>query len=215
MYNKMIDVFKGTDKFQKERIFFEDQRKLGTSLEEVIKMAVPAIDEDEDKKPNKDRKYKKYSHQSHLVNDILYEFSERLLEQSQICEIRKEKDFYQLLKFIKGFRIKGIGELAIYDTAARIGIFKNIYPKYVYMHAGSREGAINFFGENKFKDILKYEDCFTMIDKSHFPQEFQIRCFCAEIEAILCIYKNCFENENLKCSKCPIDKKSECKIYNP
>lgn len=37
--------------------------------------------------------------------------------------------------------INGIGELAVYDFSTRIGMYLRIYPKRVYLHAGTRAGA--------------------------------------------------------------------------
>lgn len=37
--------------------------------------------------------------------------------------------------------IFGLGELYIYDTALRMGAYLGLTPKFVYLHAGTREGA--------------------------------------------------------------------------
>ncbi|MDR1443433.1 MAG: hypothetical protein LBI94_01000, partial [Treponema sp.] len=37
--------------------------------------------------------------------------------------------------------IEGIGNLAIYDTALRLGFRLNIYPKKIFLHSGAKEGA--------------------------------------------------------------------------
>jgi hypothetical protein len=37
--------------------------------------------------------------------------------------------------------ISGIGELAVYDIAHRIGAYRGLHAKEIYLHAGTREGA--------------------------------------------------------------------------
>jgi len=37
--------------------------------------------------------------------------------------------------------VPGFGKLAVYDVAMRIGIWRDIWPRYVYLHAGTRKGA--------------------------------------------------------------------------
>jgi len=39
--------------------------------------------------------------------------------------------------------LRGIGELYVYDTALRIGAYRGLNPKRVYVHAGVRVGARN------------------------------------------------------------------------
>lgn len=71
--------------------------------------------------------------------------------------------------------IKGIGELATYDIAHRIGAFLKLAPDTVYLHAGTRKGArkLNLKGKS--------------LHPSEFPKEFNVLTP-AEIEDCLCIY---------------------------
>jgi hypothetical protein len=38
--------------------------------------------------------------------------------------------------------ISGAGEMYIYDVAERIGMFRKIYPEKIYLHRGTRVGAV-------------------------------------------------------------------------
>jgi hypothetical protein len=73
--------------------------------------------------------------------------------------------------------IRGIGELAVYDIACRIGTDLGWTPDRVYLHAGTREGAraLGLGG--------------ATLSKSELPKEFH-RLSPAEIEDCLCIYKD-------------------------
>ncbi len=73
--------------------------------------------------------------------------------------------------------IRGIGELAIYDIANRIGAHLELEPDRVYLHAGTREGAraLGLGG--------------AAILKSDLPKAFR-RLSPGEIEDCLCIYKD-------------------------
>ena len=44
------------------------------------------------------------------------------------------------MKIVEECKVKGFGELSIYDTAVRIGAHLRIEPDKVYLHAGAREG---------------------------------------------------------------------------
>ena len=71
--------------------------------------------------------------------------------------------------------IHGIGELAVYDIACRIGAFLGLSPERVYLHAGTREGAraLGLRGAS--------------VRKMDLPRAFG-RLSPGEIEDCLCIY---------------------------
>ena len=73
-------------------------------------------------------------------------------------------------------QIGGVGVLAVYDIAHRLGAFRGKEPKLVYLHSGSAEGAalLGFTGPT--------------VDKKELPEAFS-PLTCAEIEDFLCIYK--------------------------
>ena len=75
--------------------------------------------------------------------------------------------------------IERIGELAVYDTAHRIGAFLGIEPELVYLHRGTRDGAREL-GLGRGRKSLRVDE---------LPAEFsRLRPY--EIEDCLCIYKS-------------------------
>jgi hypothetical protein len=96
-------------------------------------------------------------------------------------EIRRYKTFQDLFAAIEAALkpVHGIGELAIYDIALRIGARCEIEPENVYLHRGTREGA----GALGFDKRLRY------IEPDTLPREFR-RLKPYEIEDALCRYKS-------------------------
>ena len=76
--------------------------------------------------------------------------------------------------------IHGVGDLAVYDIANRIGCYLRVQPDRVYLHAGAREGA----------RALGFSS--GSIEKSELSSEFE-RLSCAEIEDCLCVHKDDFK----------------------
>ena len=75
--------------------------------------------------------------------------------------------------------IPGIGELAVYDTALRIGARFGLEPTRVYVHAGTRDGA----------RALGFDGRRTTIEMDELPEP--LRGLSArEAEDLLCIYKH-------------------------
>lgn len=86
-------------------------------------------------------------------------------------------DLYDLVAATIG-PIPGIGELAIYDTAHRLGAYLQLSPKFVYVHAGVRAGL----------GALKIDHRRQKIAVSELPPAFQ-RLRPEQVEDCLCIYK--------------------------
>lgn len=88
---------------------------------------------------------------------------------------------------------KGIGELAIYDTAMRVGaylekqngILGQFKPKQVFLHNGPWDGAKKLYSQGLIKTISSR---MGKKDFSHLFPDYEEW----EIEEILCIYKNHF-----------------------
>ncbi len=74
--------------------------------------------------------------------------------------------------------LKGLGPLYRYDIALRIGYKAGVAPNVVYLHAGTRAGAVALGLDTKRKAIPRDE----------FPAPLSSFA-AAEIEDILCIYK--------------------------
>lgn len=58
----------------------------------------------------------------------------------RINEILKSRTFDELYGIVTECKVRGFGELSIYDTAMRIAAHMNIEPDKVYLHAGARKG---------------------------------------------------------------------------
>jgi hypothetical protein len=122
---------------------------------------------------------KKHGHQKRIPNSTLDSFAVAILD--KLDKVENAKSFDELISVIESCRIKGISDLAIYDTAHRIGSFLGQQPQKVYIHRGTRTGAEIFCGKIK-------GNCIT-IDK--LPKPFQDSDLtAADIEDILCIYKD-------------------------
>src|SRR5262249_18052851 len=84
---------------------------------------------------------KRHSHQWRIPGHALQVAEQRL--QARAKELRGAKSFSELHDLIERQikPIHGIGDLAIYDIAHRIGAHLGLAPDAVYLHAGTREGA--------------------------------------------------------------------------
>ncbi len=78
--------------------------------------------------------------------------------------------------------IPGVGPLMVYDIATRIGAYLRRQPEYVYLHAGTRDGA----------RILGLA-AGAFIDPAALPSAFK-RLSPREIEDCLCIYRDFLDN---------------------
>lgn len=165
-----------------------------SQLADAITVAAQAVDEHG----------KIHSHQRRLGRARLVRWAEKLTKHER--SIGASTSFDALHTTVKraaqNFAEGGIGELAIYDTAHRIGAKMNLLPDKVYLHSGTRTGA-----EILFDDV----EGMPFLEISRFPKPFQ-KLDATEIEDILCMYKDeiksCLEgkppfppssNRNSKC----------------
>jgi hypothetical protein len=76
-----------------------------------------------------------------VSDEALEEAAGRL--QAVEVEIAVAADFAALHGLVEAaiLSISGIGELAVYDIAHRIGSYRGLHPEKIYLHAGTREGA--------------------------------------------------------------------------
>ena len=151
----------------KERRWFEIQPNLLKAIETAALAQSPSG--------------KRFSHQRRIPGHVLKESYRRLL--IKISAIESSKSFNELFEivFITIRPIYGIGELAVYDTALRIGAYLGLTPTKVFLHAGTRTGAIRL-GLDTSNDFLEI-NC--------LPTELRVL-KPYEIEDILCIYKHLF-----------------------
>lgn len=118
----------------------------------------------------------KHPHQYRLNNDMLSSVAKRLVNKSN--EVRRINNFEELLELITTSKVKGFGELAIYDTAFRIGLYLNKLPQQVYLHAGTREGA-KYLANVRRKEKIEMMD---LPEALGFLEPWQA-------EDFLCLYK--------------------------
>ena len=69
---------------------------------------------------------------------IPYEVSKQVRDNliKRTNDILKARTFDELFNIVTECKVKGFGELSIYDTAMRIGTHMNIEPDKVYLHCG-------------------------------------------------------------------------------
>ena len=127
---------------------------------------------------------KRYSHQYRIPAISLVEARYRLVGMRE--EIEACATFNQLHTLIETAisDIYRVGELTIYDIANRLGTWLKIEPELVYLHRGTREGAVALGFSRKLKTLAKDD----------LPKEFgQLKP--SEIEDCLCIYKGWLQGE--------------------
>ena len=120
------------------------------NLEEAIRVSALA-------KVLKDGEEEKHDHQWRIPPKLLEELRKGLIKKQDA--IRSCKDFDSLLAITEQVagKIWKNAELTIYDTAHRLATYRGIEPEFIYLHAGTREGAreLGFPGNKKF---LRHED---------------------------------------------------------
>lgn len=141
------------------------------SFEDAIRFATLAIDENG----------RRFDHQRRFKNELLELGCKILLQNKKSLIV--SNNFHQLISFIESLftPVKGLGILYIYDTAQIIGTYLNIFPVYIYLHLGTREGA-RLLGLNYKQSYLRLEE---------LPKEFQVL-KPNEVEDFLCMYKSNF-----------------------
>ena len=140
-------------------------------LEAAIKIAVVAENVDG----------KLHEHQYRVGREKLRNYYDKLSPYTK--EIGACNSFDELYNILESYKVKGIGELALYDIAVRIATFmekksytaSNMLPDKVYLHRGSKNGARILLGRN----VKRIEP------KSVFPPALQ-SLTCDEIETFLC-----------------------------
>ncbi len=124
-------------------------------------------------------KGKRHPHQRRLKQEVHVAVRNNLLQEIQA--LRDSASFDAILGLVQACSVPGFGELARYDTALRIGIWRSLLPDKVYLHAGTRRGARNL-GLDVSQDYLTLEE---------IPVQFRDLAP-HEIEDALCIYKDDF-----------------------
>lgn len=119
---------------------------------------------------------KKHSHQRRIPPTTLAAMGEALQHKSQ--ELAGARDFEQLHFIVAktAQNVKGIGDLAIYDIAHRVGAKLGLHPNLVYLHRGTKIGASYLGIRGKKASPSDFPTIFTALSP-------------AEIEDCLCVCK--------------------------
>jgi hypothetical protein len=137
-------------RFSKDRksVWAAEKKKYGTP-----KVAEEAIDAALGLRPND----KIQNHQRRVGRRALSIARTRL--QRARRKIRHARDFCELIKIVNQTTagVRRFGNLAVYDVAMRIGIWKKVWPKKIYLHAGTREGArsLGFHNDKLSKEVFE------------------------------------------------------------
>jgi len=121
---------------------------------------------------------KRLDHQRRIPASVLRTAAATLLHRAE--SIGASQSFAELFELVRAAvsGIRGFGELAIYDTALRIGAYLRLEPELIYLHAGTRTGARSL-------GILATQ---LAVPMQALPAVFS-RLSPREIEDCLCIFK--------------------------
>lgn len=125
---------------------------------------------------------RRHGHQRRIPRSVLQQAADKLTR-AGISSCTTFEDLHNAVETSIG-SIRGIGELAVYDIAVRIGAKRGLEPSRVYLHAGTREGARTLGLGGDF------------VQKSAFPSEFSTLTP-GEIEDCLCIFKADLQRLNI------------------
>jgi len=163
-------VARHRERADRELRFFAD---LTTDEEAVSRAALAQLPSE--RRPGQ---YNRHPHQYRIPGRVLEESRTRLI--ANISRLRAARTFDDLLRMVAEIigPISGIGELAVYDTALRIGARFNLFPKKVYLHAGTRDGAraVGLAAEGESVEMEEIPEPLRGLT----PRE---------VEDVLCIYK--------------------------
>ncbi|MCE9575762.1 MAG: hypothetical protein K8W52_21610 [Deltaproteobacteria bacterium] len=120
-----------------------------------------------------------FRHQRHLEDDRAAEGRDLLL--AEIEEVAIAGDFHELFLFVEKLvgGVDGLKEMFVYDVAYRIGAFRDIWPAHVYLHRGTRDGAV----------VMGFDGTRQWIDVNEFPAEFH-QTEAHFLENILCTHRD-------------------------
>ncbi|MCU1791620.1 hypothetical protein [Pectobacterium polaris] len=117
-------------------------------------------------------------------NIILLEMADKLAKKNN--HLKLANSFDDVYKTVKSSKVRGFGELSIYDTAVRISTYLRFKPEQVFLHAGAREG-VNYL---EMKGILPTGSSRKeTLRVGEFPEPLQ-KLDTVQLENFLCSFKN-------------------------
>lgn len=132
--------------------------------------------------------YVKLDHQRRLKLASLDEFARQLVEDYK--KWPRFLNFSELFERVEKVvtTVRGVGDLAAYDAALRIGWRMGLKPDYVYLQAGARAGA----KELQAKRYLSLPRGSRFLSHSSFPVELLVL-LPYQIENFLCVFCDDFK----------------------
>jgi len=125
----------------------------------------------------RDEDDKVYSHQSLVPKAAKAGAAERI-RKLRVADVDDFEELFQRVEKAIG-SIRGVGDLAVYDVAVRIGAFLRVMPRRVYLQTGARKGA----------RALGLDASQRSLPMDVLPSELH-RLEPWEVEDVLCIYKD-------------------------
>lgn len=101
-------------------------------------------------------------------------------------DILKARTFDEIFQVVTECKVKGFGELSIYDTSMRIASHLNIEPDKIYLHAGARKGLEILEEKGYVKDGSSKK---KYVEIKEMPKQMQ-QLKAAETEHMLCSMKD-------------------------
>lgn len=139
-----------------------------------------------------------FSHQRRIPKGIRKAFLSSMQKLKELDFI-KANYFDGILKIVKKCKVKGIGDLTVYDTSLRIAFYfsrkrNNVLPTNVYLHAGALIGANTLIKKGYLNNYHKVGDEKIACKKDFCKAIRVLKAY--EIEDFLCIFKNEFKKLN-------------------
>ncbi|WP_019988325.1 hypothetical protein [Rudanella lutea] len=106
-------------------------------------------------------------------------------------DLENATTFDQIMKIVTECKVRGFGELSIYDTSLRIAAYKNIEPDKVFLCAGTRAGSEILEMKGFVKEGTSKK---RFVSDEELPLEFRTQSGLSkkEIHNIACLYKLLF-----------------------
>lgn len=123
---------------------------------------------------------------------VPFEVSKQVRENliNRMNDILKARTFDEIFQVVTECKVRGFGELSIYDTSMRISSHLNIEPDKIYLHAGARKG-LEILEEKGYIENGSSKKKYVEIKEMPEPMQ-QLKA--AETEHMLCSMKDSMSN---------------------
>ena len=123
---------------------------------------------------------------------VSYEISKQVRNNliKRMNDLLKARNFDEIFQIVTECKVKGFGELSIYDTSMRIASHLNIEPDKIYLHAGARKG-LEILEKKGYVELGSSKR--KNIEIKNMPEPMQ-KLKAAESEHMLCSMKDDMKN---------------------